>query len=91
MKSGLSTQIQDVDVCAESHVIGEVVSGVVGIVINHDVIVVPEPVVGVVIIVGGHLEKITTNIKAIQGTATQTPYMLRAKTSCKTSVLPGTV
>jgi len=65
LKPGLSAQIQDVDVCAEPHVIGEVVSGVVGIVINHDVIVVPKPVVGVVIIVWGDLEVITSHVESI--------------------------
>ena len=40
-------EIFPVDVGAESHVVGEVPAGMVGIIVDDDVVVVPEPVVGV--------------------------------------------
>lgn len=79
------------DVSTEPHVIGEVVSVVVGVVINHDVIIIPEPAVGIVIVVWRNLEKETTDIESIDAAAAETPDMLRAEAASEASVLPGMV
>jgi len=79
------------DVCAEPDVIGEIVSGMIGIVINHDVVVVPEPVVGIVIIVRRYLEVITANVESIKAAAAQTPNVPRAEAGSEMPVLPGMI
>src|SRR5471032_3217576 len=77
---------------SQAHVVGEIVAVVVGIVIDHDVIGVPEPVVAIGIVIGCNLEKETVaDIKAIVVTAAQTPDMLRADAGAETSVFPGTI
>jgi hypothetical protein len=80
-----------VDVSSQPHVISQIVTGVVRIVIDHDVIVVPEPVSGVVIIVRRHLEEEAANVESIKSTAAQAPDVPRAKAYGKVSVLPGMV
>ena len=79
------------DVSTEPHVIGEVVSVMVGVVINHDVIIIPEPAVGIVIVVWRNLEIETTDIESIYAAAAETPDMLRAEAAGEASVLPGMV
>jgi hypothetical protein len=54
-----------VDVGAQTNVVGEVIAGIIRIVIDHDVVVVPQPVVGIVVVVGRNLEEVSANIKAL--------------------------
>ena len=87
----LSSQIQDVNVCARARVIRQIVAGVVWIVIDHDVVIVPKPAVCVVIIIGRNLEEITAHIKAIRAAAVEPPDVLRADATDETPMLPRMV
>jgi hypothetical protein len=64
---------------------------VIGVVIDHDVIAVPEPVVSVVVVIGRYREKETAEAKPLPAAATQPPNMLRANRTGESSVLPRMV
>ena len=76
------------NVSAQPDVIGQVVAWVIGIVIDHDVIIVPEPAVRVVVIIGRDLEEKTANVESIKTAAAQTPNVPRPKAGSEVSVLP---
>jgi hypothetical protein len=88
---GSISQIQDVHVNAQPDVIGKVIAGVVWIVIDHDVVVVPEPVVSVVVIVLRELEVEAANAEPFAIAATKAPDVLRANASREASVFPRMV
>ena len=84
----LRPQIQDVNVSAQPDVIGEVPSVVIGIGIDHDVVIVPEPTVGVVVVIGRNLEEEAANIEPIQATTAEPPDVLRADAGSEVTVFP---
>ena len=72
-------------------VVGQVPSIVVGIEIDHDVIVIPQPVSTGVVIVWRGLEKESAHVKAITIASVQPPDVLRPNRSRETSMLPGMI
>src|SRR5579872_2742958 len=77
-----SAQEIDVDVSAQAHVIGE---------IPADVVTVPEPVVGIAVIVGGYAEVKAVEPETVPATSTQHPDMAAAKSAVKAAVLPRVI
>ena len=84
----LIPQVHDVGVGTESGVIGEVPAGVVGIGIDYDVVVIPQPSVGIVVVVGRNLEKVAVDIKSIAVTAAKPPDVLRPDAAVEPPVFP---
>jgi hypothetical protein len=85
------SQIDHVHIRSEAHVVGEIEAVVIGIVIDHDVIAVPEPVAAIAVIIRSNLKEATANIEAVVIAAAQPPYMLRADAGGETSMFPGTI
>lgn len=78
-------------VSAQPDIIGQVIADVIRIVIDDDVIIVPEPWARVVIVVRRNLKQIAPNIKPIRAATAQTPNVPRAKAGSEMSMLPGIV
>jgi len=79
-------QVHDVDVGAQADVIGEVPAVVVGIEIKHDVVVVPQPVVGILALEWRDLEEKAADVEAIVVAALKSPDVLRADGAREASV-----
>ena len=63
----------------------------IGIVIDHDVIAVPQPVIAGIVVIGRGLKKETADVESIATAAMQPPDMLRPERPGKASVLPGMI
>lgn len=84
----LIPQIHDVDVGAQPDVIGEVPAVVVGIGVDYDVVVIPQPSVAIVVVVGRNLEKEAADVKSIAVTAAKPPDVSRADAATEAPVFP---
>jgi hypothetical protein len=87
----LSAQIDHVNVGAQPNVVSQVVTHIVGIVVNHDVIVVPEPIVDITKIRVCHRKEETAKAKTVRIATTQAPNMASANRSGKTPMFPRVV
>ena len=90
-KCRLGSQIQHVDVRSQAHVVSEIPAYVVGIVVDEDVIAVPQPVAAIVIVVGSDGEEEAANSEAIPASAMQSPDVTRSNPSFEVAVLPRMV
>jgi hypothetical protein len=91
-KNSLSrAEILDVDVGAESGVVGQVPAVVVGIFVDDDGIAVPEPIRGVVVIVGRHAEVEAAEPEAFAVSSAKTEHMAAAKAAIEAAVFPGMI
>jgi len=61
---------------------------VVGVLIDNDLVTVPEPIIHEVIIVGSHAEIKSTKRKPLRATARQPVYMARPNATAKVAVFP---
>ena len=84
----MRTEIQDVDVRSEPDVVRQVPARVVGIVIDHDVVAVPDPIVGVDNIIWRDGEEKSANIESIHPPTMQPPYMVRPDASSEMAMFP---
>ena len=87
----LRSQINYVDVGSEAHVIRQVVADIIGIVIDHNVVIVPEPVAAIAVVIRRDLEEEATDIEAVRSATAQPPNMLRSKAGGEASMLPGMI
>jgi len=87
----LLSEILNVNVGAEAGVVGKVPAGVVGVVINDDVVGVPEPAVGVVEVIGGDAEVEAIEEEAAAVSAAETVDIAGAEVAGEVSVGPGLV
>jgi hypothetical protein len=85
----LAPQIRHVDVGAEPNVVGEVPAVMIGIGVEDDVIIIPEPVVGVVRVVWGHLKEEAIDVESIALAAAKPPDVLPTDWPRKVSLSPG--
>ena len=84
----LVTKIFHVDVGSETRIVGEIPTGMIGILIEHDFIGIPHPVVCERHVRGCHCPITSPEEEAI-GTATaQTPVMLGAEAAIPAAMLP---
>lgn len=89
---GLSlSEILNVNVSAQSHVVGKVPADVVRIVIDDDLIAIPEPVIGKANIKGSDAEEEAAKPETARSAALNPENVPRAKAAPKMSVLPGTI
>src|SRR5260370_795808 len=84
-------EILDVDVGAESGVVGQVPAVVVGIFVDDDGIAVPIPVVGVVVIVGSYAEIEAAEPKALAISSAKVIDVAAAKAAGEAAVFPGMI
>ena len=87
----LRSQVLDVDVCAKSYVVGEVPAFVVGIVVDDDVVAIPEPVVAEAEVIGRDAEIKTAEPEATGAATAEVPDVAAADAAGEASVLPGMV
>src|SRR5208337_4503258 len=81
----------DVNVSAQSDVERQIPADVVGIVVNHDLVSVPHPVVAVTVVIRGNAEIETAEPEAIASSAGQMPNVPAANSARKVPVLPRVV
>jgi hypothetical protein len=86
-----SPQIEDVKISTQSHVVGNVPTNVVWILINHDLVSVPEPVPAKVDIVWSNTEEEAAEPETARPASFNPKDMAWAKTTPKTSTLPSTI
>jgi len=84
-------EILDVDVGAESGVVGQVPAVVVGIFVDDDGIAVPIPVVGVVVVVGSYAEIEAAEPKALAVSSANVIDVAAAKAAGEAAVFPGMI
>jgi len=84
-------EILDVDVGAESGVVGQVPAVVVGIFVDDDGIAVPIPVVGVVVVVGSYAEIEAAEPKALAISSAKVIDVAAAKAAGEAAVFPGMI
>ena len=81
-------EIHHVSVCAESRVVGQIPARVVGIFVDHDRIIVPVPIRGVIIIVRRYAEEPVVEPKAIAVSSAKTILVAAAEASREATVFP---
>ena len=84
----LAAEVQHVDVSSGPGIVGQVVTGIVGIVVENDVIAIPVPVADVAEIGGGNAEKESAKPEALRSATLKSPDMARAYLTGKAPVLP---
>jgi hypothetical protein len=87
----LLAQVHDVDVGTEADVVGEVPPVVVGIVVDHDVVIVPVPVIAITGVEGGDAEIVSAKPEAVRTTAPETPDVTAPDGQRKVAVFPRMV
>ena len=80
-----------VRVGAESRIVGKIPAFVIRIVVDHDVIVVPIPIINVAEIEGSYAEVISAEPEAAGRATTQAPDVTRSDSSLESAMLPGAV
>ena len=87
----LLAEIHDVHVRSETNVVGQIPAGVVGIVINDNLVGIPEPTVAIADVKRSHAPKPSVETET-SGTATaETPNVAAANAAIEVAVLPGMV
>jgi hypothetical protein len=86
-----SPEIHDVDVCAQPGVIRKVPTVMVRIVVDHDLVAIPEPAVAEAIIERGDLKVEAVEPEALSASSSEPEDMPAADASREASMLPGTV
>lgn len=79
------------NVSTQAHVESQIPAYVVGIVIDHDAVAVPEPAITVMIVVRGNGEVVAVKPETVTGASGQHPDVATAKTAGKMAVLPGMI
>ena len=87
----LCPQIHDVDVGSEPDVVGQVITLVVGIVVEDDVVAIPVPVITETEIEVGDGEVEAVEPEAAGDTTFETPDMVATEAAGEVSVLPGMI
>lgn len=79
------------NISTQTHVESQIPAYVVGIVIDHDAVAVPEPAIAVMVVVRGNGEVVAVEPETVTGASGQHPDVAPAKTTGKTAVLPGMI
>ncbi len=75
----------------EARIVSEIISRMVGILVDDNVVAIPIPTVGKPVIVGRDSEVITIKAKTVPVAATQLPNMSPPEAACEPSMFPGLV
>src|SRR5579863_1355689 len=87
----LHPQILNMDICPQPDVVGQIPPDVVRVIVDHDVIAIPEPVIAIVVVIRRDREKETAETEPRRTAAAQPPNVSRANWACEMAVLPGMV
>src|SRR5208282_3095914 len=87
----LPSQIHHVDIGSEPDVIGEVPPDVIRIIVDDDVVRIPEPAVTVANVVGSHVEVETAEPKAAGASASEAPHVAATETAGEAAMFPRMV
>jgi len=79
------------DICVQSHIKSEVPPDVVRVVVNHDLVTSPHPVVAIANVIRGDAEIVPAKPEAARASSHQPPDMSPSETSSKVAVLPRVV
>jgi hypothetical protein len=80
-----------VHVDAESWIVGKIPAIVIRIIVDHDVIVVPIPIINITEIEGSYAEVISSEPEAAGPSAAQAPHVARSESALEAAMLPGMV
>jgi hypothetical protein len=86
-----SAEILDVNVSAESDVVGEVPAVMVWVVVDCDLVGAPVPVVAEAVVSGGHIEIETAEPEALAVATFDAPHVALADASGEAAMLPGMI
>src|ERR1700733_8645976 len=84
----LVSHVCDMRIRAQSHIIGKVPPDMVGVVVDHNVVAVPQPVIAISVIECSNREKETADRKSAGTAAVQSPNMPRTCRAGEVAVLP---
>jgi len=87
----LPSHIRDMNVGAEPDVVGEIPADVVGVVVDDDVVAIPEPVATIADVEGRDAEVVSAEPEAVGTTASKAPHEAGAESALKMAVFPGMV
>ena len=79
------------NVGAQPHVERQIPADVVRVVVNHDLVIVPQPVVAEAVIIRGNAEIETAEPEAVASSTAQPPNVAAANSSRKVPVLPRVI
>jgi hypothetical protein len=89
--SGLSPEVADVNVGAQPDVVSEIPAFVVRVFVNHDIVAIPEPVVGVGEVKRGDAEVIAAKPETARIASLNAPAVSAAKAAVEAAMLPGMI
>ena len=72
----------------KSYVVGEIPADVVGIIVDHHVVVIPIPVVRIREVERGNAEEVSPKPESVRATAPQSPDIARTDPALEVAVLP---
>ena len=84
----LVPHVCDMRISTQSHIVGKVPPDVVGVVVDHNVVAVPQPVIAISVIECRNREKESTYRKSTAVAAVQSPHMPGTDGARKVAVLP---
>ena len=84
----LITQVLNVNVGAQPGVVGEVPPGIVRIVVEDDVVTVPQPFAGVVVVIWGDAKEKAAKPEAVPAATLDTINVITANLATKATMLP---
>ena len=76
---------------AEPHIVGEIVSDVIGIFVDHNLIVVPQPITAIGEVDRSDAEIKSTEPESIRTAARQVPHVPASESACEMAMLPGAI
>jgi hypothetical protein len=85
------SHVLDVDVRSKPDVISQVPAVVVGVLVNRDIVAIPEPVVAEADVEIGNGEAKTTEPEQARASAAQMPHMAAAEAAGEASMFPGMI
>jgi len=90
-KSALRSQIHDVHIGPQSHVVGKVPADVIGVLVNDDLIGIPEPIIAEADIIRCDAKVEPAKPETTRTAACKAPAMAGAKAAREMSVLPRVI
>jgi hypothetical protein len=86
IRPGISAEIRDMDVRAQPRIVSEVPAVVIRVLVNHDRIGIPEPVVAIIIVSRRNTEVEIADPEAVSIPAGETEHVARPETTRESSV-----
>ena len=85
------SEVLDVNIGPQPHVESQVPAVVIRVVINHNLVAVPQPVIAVVVVSGSNIEIEAIEPKAVATATAQVPNVAAANSAGKVPVFPGMI